>query len=31
MLVKNYKGALQPKFDSRKSFYGKAEYEQGRA
>ena len=28
MLVKNFKGALQPKFDSRKSFYGKAEFEE---
>lgn len=28
MLVKNFRGALQPKFDSRKSFYGKAEFEE---
>ena len=28
MLVKEFKGGLQPKFDSRKSFYGKAQIEQ---
>ena len=28
MLVKIFRGALQPKFDSRKSFYGKAELEE---
>lgn len=28
MLVKEFKGDLQPKFDSRKSFYGKAQIEQ---
>lgn len=28
MLVKNFRETLQPKFDSRKSFYGKAEFEE---